>query len=199
MLDLDNSAKDVLIQRNMDEGFRKTLKYIRDLIPDEFIVVQDNLLSGVDGSTLYSGKIVLRQGLVEGVENSLILAEAKYMITVFHKVSHMKRAKNGPNSYFFMDTPETIANENVDGEAGNCMEEFLFGGCLDLKHLTEAEAESIIDLDNFLDLQRFRELNQTLHPFVKAKPSGYDFRRQSEESNEGCFMQRVRSLRIALI
>eukprot|EP01022_Parablepharisma_sp_SALTPOND_P003089 TRINITY_DN11228_c1_g1_i1.p1 TRINITY_DN11228_c1_g1~~TRINITY_DN11228_c1_g1_i1.p1 ORF type:complete len:531 (+),score=34.48 TRINITY_DN11228_c1_g1_i1:306-1898(+) len=154
MLDPDVPVKD--IEKHMGE----VQEILRKLwVVDDSVL---NKLSGGDNTwlavTLRGEHVCIRKSIIEAIRQvsdpkSKLIAEAVLLIILIHEGSHIKRFLSGC-AFVFFGTPKNYksifdSSDNVKGEMGEWMEDFLYGCKIISGSLTEDQSKELLNLKNY--------------------------------------------------
>ena len=126
------------------------------------LIIKHSVFPTTCGMTLYSGTICLRDRYI--LDEDLNCAKVKCIVTLLHEIAHCKRIKYYSDGRFYLFTPEKLDYEEIDRESGTCLENYLFGGEINLRALPDDLAKLVLDPENYSTIQKVNQLKESLKP-----------------------------------
>jgi len=148
---------------NYFETLNQTIDHLLEFIPKDLLIINPRALPNTCGMTLYSNTICLNESYI--LEKILEIAKAECTLTLLHELAHYKQIEYYSNQRFFLFTSDKLEYEKM-GEAGDFLEDKLFGGWINLQMVTVRIANLIIDPENYSTAQKLAQLKENLRPYV---------------------------------
>lgn len=159
-LPADTTSVNDAIHKNLNDN-AQTIDHILKLIPQEFLIMKQNILPETDSLTLYSGTICLNEKFFKGYTESIL--QAQLVVTIMHELAHCKRIQYYSSGQCFFRTPEKFDQIQMNGGAGFYFEEKLFGRRIPIKRLDITAAKLILDPDNYSSNEKWNGFKAQLN------------------------------------